>query len=445
MLRPYLLRSLVLCAALTAGGRTAEAQPATATPTFRAGVDLVPLTAVVRDGRGRTMRGLQPQDFLVLERGRPRRIANFKAGDQGPVSLAILMDTSGSMRVGRQLAASRDAIEHVLSWIDSSTDEIGLFLFDQTLRLEVPFTKDPARIRDGMARLDGMGTTSLYDAIALTAKALDERPSPRRAVIVVTDGVDNSSTMTAARVSGLASAIDVPVYVIALLSPLDHPGTEYAVPSSIGSVVETQLANLCAWTGGDLIMASAPAHVSAAVRDLLTQLRHQYVLTFEAAAEAGWYDFEVRVDTRMPSFGRGAAISRAAPDQPFQTVAPNAAQVREAGPLEPRPACSSGEDAKRNGPFPFTRTDRITLAATKVIGRLDRTKVPPARRLAGSPRTSPCSVQDPASSFLAAARWLPAGRSRMSRRDWPSRTSRSSSHLQDGHAPSPGRSTSRRR
>ena len=51
MLRPFLLRSFVLVAALTAGGATADAQPATETPTFRAGVDLVPLTAVVRDGR----------------------------------------------------------------------------------------------------------------------------------------------------------------------------------------------------------------------------------------------------------------------------------------------------------------------------------------------------------------------------------------------------------
>ena len=78
MLRPFLLRSFVLLAAITAGGATAYAQPATETPTFRAGVDLVPLTAVVRDGRGRTLRGLQPQDFVVLERGRPRKIASFR-------------------------------------------------------------------------------------------------------------------------------------------------------------------------------------------------------------------------------------------------------------------------------------------------------------------------------------------------------------------------------
>ena len=131
MLRSHLLRAFVLLAAVTAGGATAYAQPATETPTFRARVDLA--CADGRgDGRGR-MRGLRPRDFVVLERGRPRSIGNFKAGDQGPVSLAILMDTSGSMRVGRQLSASRDAIEHVLSWIDSSTDEIGLFSFDQTL------------------------------------------------------------------------------------------------------------------------------------------------------------------------------------------------------------------------------------------------------------------------------------------------------------------------
>ena len=295
ILRPHLLRSLAIVLAAVSCGTTANAQSAAAAPTFRAGVDLVPVTAVVRDGRGRTLLGLQARDFVVLERGHSRRIADFKAGDQGPVSLAILMDTSGSMRVGRQLQASRDAVEHVLSWVDPSSDEIGLFSFDQTLRLEVPFTRDPARIRDGVARLDGMGTTSLYDAIALTAKALDQRPTSRRAVIVVTDGMDTSSTLTPAQVSGLASAIDVPVYVIALLSPLDHPGTDYAVPSSIGSVVSTQLTDLCVWTGGDLMMASAPAHVSAAVRDLLTQLRHQYVLTLEAASKAGWYDLEVRV------------------------------------------------------------------------------------------------------------------------------------------------------
>src|SRR5687767_15023893 len=124
MLRLHLFRAFAFVTVVLAACAPVAAQPATGTPTFRTAIDLVPVTAVVRDGRGRTLRGLKAQDFVVLERGLPRKIADFKAGDQGPVSLAILMDTSGSMRVGRQLDASRDAVEHVLTWIDASTDEI---------------------------------------------------------------------------------------------------------------------------------------------------------------------------------------------------------------------------------------------------------------------------------------------------------------------------------
>ena len=109
-----------------------------------------------------------------------------------------------------------------------------------------------------------MGLTSLYDAISKAARTLADRPSPRRAVVVLTDGTDTSSRLTPSQVSTLASAIDVPVYVIAVLSPLDHPGTPLAVPSARPSPMATDLATLAYWTGGDLIMTSAPAHASVA-------------------------------------------------------------------------------------------------------------------------------------------------------------------------------------
>ena len=92
----------------------AQAQPA---PTFETAIDLVSVTAVVRDERGRSVRNLTRDDFEVYEHGQPRPIVDFKVSDQGPVSLAILMDASGSMRVGAQLEASRHAVEHVLSWV----------------------------------------------------------------------------------------------------------------------------------------------------------------------------------------------------------------------------------------------------------------------------------------------------------------------------------------
>ena len=117
-------------------------------------------------------------------------------------------------------------------------------------------------------------------------------------MVVITDGVDTSSQLTPSEVSALASGIDVPVYVIAVLSPLDHPGMPLSVTNAADSPVATHLANLAYWTGGELMMVSAPAHASQAARDLITELRHQYLLAFESAKEPGWYELDVRTRRR---------------------------------------------------------------------------------------------------------------------------------------------------
>ena len=268
------------------------------TPSFRAAIDVVSVTAVVRDSRGRPVMNLGQDDFQVFERGRQRPIVQFRASDQGPVSLAILFDVSGSMRGAQQMAAGQRAVEHILSWVEPAKDEVSLFSFDADLRQEVPFTKDMAQVKAAVNNLTAIGQTSLYDAIGKTASALGDRPSPRRAVIVITDGIDTSSKLTPAQVSGMASAIDVPVYVVAVLSPLDHPGMDSAVVGAESSPVATHLSNLAYWTGGTLYMVSAPAHASQAAREMISELRHQYLLAFEAAREPGWYELDVRTRRR---------------------------------------------------------------------------------------------------------------------------------------------------
>jgi Ca-activated chloride channel family protein len=296
-----LVRALVTVAisgAMASWGPSIHADDQPTRPTFSTRVDLVSVTAVVRDERGRPVRNLAREDFEIFERGRQRRIVDFKASDQGPVSLAILFDVSGSMRVGAQMEAGRRAVEHLLGWIEPARDELGLFSFDRELRQDVAFTSDPQRIRAGLNRLTAVGQTSLYDAIAETSKALADRPSPRRAVVVITDGVDTSSALTPSQVSGLASAIDVPVYVIAVVSPLDHPGAALAVVDEAESPVTTHLSKLAYWTGGDLAIVSAPAHASQAARAVIAELRHQYLIAFEAAKEPGWYELDVRTRRR---------------------------------------------------------------------------------------------------------------------------------------------------
>ena len=277
-------------------------QPATTdvaqaqTPSFRAAVDVVSVTAVVRDSRGRPVNNLLREDFEVFERGRLRQIVQFKASDQGPISLGILFDVSGSMRMASNMEAGKRAVEFILSWVQPHADEIALFTFDRDLRQETPFTNDPAKVKTALDKMTAIGSTSLYDAIGDTAKKLGNRPSPRRAVVVITDGVDTSSTMKPSDVSGIASAIDVPVYVVAVVSPLDHAGEEYAVVPE--TAVSGNLENLAHWTGGNLTLVSTPAHASLAARELITELRHQYLLAFEASKESGWYSLDVRTRRR---------------------------------------------------------------------------------------------------------------------------------------------------
>jgi VWFA-related protein len=277
-------------------GQPSAGQQPLQTPTFKTGVNLVSVSAVVRDGKGRVVRNLQRKDFEIFEKGKSRPILEFKASDQGPISLAILFDVSGSMRMASNMEAGKRAVEFILSWVQPKADEIALFTFDRDLRQETPFTNDPAKVRTALDKMTAIGSTSLYDAIGDTAKKLGNRPSPRRAVVVITDGVDTSSTMKPSDVSGIASAIDVPVYVVAVVSPLDHAGEEYAVVPETG--VSGNLENLAHWTGGSLTLVSTPAHASLAARELITEVRHQSRLAFAASTESGWYSLDVRTRRR---------------------------------------------------------------------------------------------------------------------------------------------------
>jgi VWFA-related protein len=138
----------------------------------------------------------------------------------------------------------------------------------------------------------------LYDAIGQTARHVaDTAPGDphRRAVIVLTDGIDTSSEMTPEQVAAIAASIDVPVYVVAVVSPLDHAGTPAAVEGPAGER-EGVLRTLARWTGGELFVTSAPAQQSLAARQIVDELRHQYVLAFSSSGPgSGWRALNVRV------------------------------------------------------------------------------------------------------------------------------------------------------
>lgn len=295
----HVSRAMLALATAVAVTGTAFAQSAPGTadlqaaPSFRSSINLVSVSAVVKDNRGRPVRNLRQEDFTVLENGTSRPIVDFGYTDQGPVSFGVLVDQSGSMQLARNLDAARDVVRHLLAWFDPQRDEVALFAFDRELTKVQDFTSQADAVADALPKLSAFGTTALYDAIAATSRELTTRPTQRRALIVITDGLDTTSQLTAPEVSGIASSIDVPVYVVAVMSPLNHPERGIAPTLREGEPITTSLGNLARWTGGDMLVASTPQETSQAARQFVVELRHQYLLAFESSARAGWHRVSV--------------------------------------------------------------------------------------------------------------------------------------------------------
>jgi len=288
------LGTIVLAAALAfdpASSIASARQTAPPVATFKSSIALVRVSAVVRDHKGRFVQDLKAHDFEILDGGQPRRITDFRS-DLSGVSVALLFDVSGSMEA--RLADAREAAGHVLKWLEPERDETAIFTFDTRLDERTPFTTGLSTLPSSMSSVVPFGATSLHDAIAQTAERVGARDGRRRAVVVLTDGGDNASRMKPADVSALASAIDVPIYIFGIVASIDNPSADTRVSTTERSPLAGPLADLASWTGGHVFVASTPAQRSVAARQIVDELRHQYLLAFESSGQPGWHPLVVR-------------------------------------------------------------------------------------------------------------------------------------------------------
>jgi len=284
------ITAMALVVTVTAFGSVRADTQEQAAATFRSSVDLVRVSAVVRDRKGRFVQDLSLRDFEVFDDGRSRAITDFRTDFAG-LSVALLFDVSGSMEA--KLPNAREAAGHVLSWLDAEKDEAAIFTFDTRLDQVIGFTSGLRRLPESMSAVVPFGATSLHDAIALTAQRVVQREGRRRAVIVFTDGGENASRLSASDVSAIASRIDVPVYIFGIVPSIDNPSADNATSADRSPLVG-RLSDLSTRTGGHVFVASAPGQRSMAARQIVDELRHQYLIAFESSGKPGWHPLVVR-------------------------------------------------------------------------------------------------------------------------------------------------------
>jgi Ca-activated chloride channel homolog len=181
---------------------------------FRTGVELVNVTATVTDASGRFVSGLTKNDFRVYDEGALQTISHFSA-ERVPVSLGIVLDTSGSMD-GEKMYAARQALDRFLFQLLDPQDEVFLYRFDNTPELVEGWTTDKRRISDSLGRIQPRGGTALYDTVAAAVQMAQQGHNRKKAVVIISDGNDTSSQTDIVFVKQLIRQTEVLVYAVGI-------------------------------------------------------------------------------------------------------------------------------------------------------------------------------------------------------------------------------------
>ena len=181
---------------------------------FRTGVELINVTATVTDTRGRFVPGLEKEDFLVYEDGDLQTVTHFSS-ERVPVSLGIVLDTSGSME-GEKMVAAREALDRFLYDLLDAEDEVFLYRFSYQPRLVHDWTTDRDRLSRAIGSIRPRGGTALYDAVADAVVMAEEGRHRKKAVVIISDGNDTNSETDLREVQRLIRETEVLVYAIGI-------------------------------------------------------------------------------------------------------------------------------------------------------------------------------------------------------------------------------------
>ncbi|HEY1939022.1 MAG TPA: VWA domain-containing protein [Candidatus Angelobacter sp.] len=258
--------------------------------TFRQQVNEVTLSATVLDARRHLVTNLKDSNFAVYEDNEPQKITSFRREDI-PVSIGIVVDNSGSMRTKR--AAVTKAVLNLIQ-ASNPQDEVFVVNFNDDPYLDQDFTNKIEPLKEALDRVDSRGGTALYDAVIASADHLAKGAKrEKKALLIVTDGVDNESR------ESLESAIrkvqddnGPTIYTIGILG--DEPGTKRA---------KRALQSLSDQTGGVAFFPKDLMEVDEISQEVARDIRNQYSITYKPTnpRSNGGYR-KVKVEARAPGY-----------------------------------------------------------------------------------------------------------------------------------------------
>jgi Ca-activated chloride channel family protein len=179
---------------------------------FKSGVELINVTATVTDRSGRFYSGLRKEDFVVYEDNRPVDVTHFSA-ERTPVSLGMVVDTSGSMQ-GEKWSVAVNSIDRFFRMMSDELDEFFLYRFSANADLVADWTGDRDRLATVMRRIHPNGGTAMYDAAVEAVPMAQSGQNRKKAVVIISDGNDTSSRVGVSEVKQVVRETEVLVYAV---------------------------------------------------------------------------------------------------------------------------------------------------------------------------------------------------------------------------------------
>src|SRR5438128_9004885 len=205
MVRGFLGGLMILTAGLAFGQAVPKIEESVSV-----GYVMIPFT--VLSEKGLPLTDLRKNEVRLLVDGKSVRSDMFEKSENAPVSFTILLDASGSMELAGKMDSARAAIGALLAHRRRG-DDFSLFVFDESEARElVPFTENSSAITNALATVTPFGKTAFFDALATMPERSRLGKNPSRAIILLSDGIDNASKLTRADLAGLLQGVAVPIY-----------------------------------------------------------------------------------------------------------------------------------------------------------------------------------------------------------------------------------------
>ena len=280
----------------------ADENPPAALPfRFTATVDAVHLNVSAVTKKGRLITDLSREDFMVIEDNIHQKIVYFARGEDAPLDLVLLVDASGSMELTEKATNARNAAIQLIHSLGPE-DRVSVYAFDRDVYQLTDFTQNKTEAVEALTRLEPFGSTALYDAVVTLSDVVVHEGFGRRVIVVTTDGVDTSSSRSVDEAVSKAKAVDLPVYAIRVISPVDDPENEMFLGVH-GAYFrgEDALRRFAAETGGEMYQGSQWGQLVTASRRIREEMKTQYRIGYvpvNPRSDDGFREIEVTTPRR---------------------------------------------------------------------------------------------------------------------------------------------------